>query len=150
MDTIPDWPAGRRRRWSWDDRGRGQAGAQRAALLVRQRAPGPFHVAVLLDNVPEFAFWLGAAALAGAVMVGANPTHRGADLARDLAHTECPAPGDRPSPSAPGGRARPRRRHRDRVGVATPGSLVDDSDRYRQTLGALPGARPPCPRAPRR
>jgi fatty-acyl-CoA synthase len=65
------------------------AAAQRASLLLARRAPGPFHVAVLLDNVPEFAFWLGASAVAGAVVVGANPTHRGPDLARDLAHTRC-------------------------------------------------------------
>ncbi|MGA2473121.1 MAG: AMP-binding protein, partial [Acidimicrobiales bacterium] len=36
-----------------------------------------------------FVFWLEAAALAGAVMVGANPTHRGDELVRDLTHTEC-------------------------------------------------------------
>ncbi|HXX89470.1 MAG TPA: long-chain-fatty-acid--CoA ligase [Acidimicrobiales bacterium] len=65
------------------------AGAARAAWLDELRAPGPFHVAVLLDNVPEFALWLGACAMAGAVVVGANPTHRGPDLARDLAHTRC-------------------------------------------------------------
>ncbi|MGP0032774.1 MAG: AMP-binding protein [Acidimicrobiales bacterium] len=63
--------------------------AQRAAWLRAHRAPGPFHVAVLLDNVPEFVYWLEATALAGAVLVGANPTHRGDELARDLAHTEC-------------------------------------------------------------
>ena len=43
----------------------------------------------MLDNVPEFVFWLEAAALAGAVVVGANPTHRGDELVRDLSHTEC-------------------------------------------------------------
>ncbi len=63
--------------------------ATRAAWLRAQRTPGPFHVAVLLDNVPEFVFWLEAAALVGAVVVGANPTHRGDELARDLTHTEC-------------------------------------------------------------
>jgi fatty-acyl-CoA synthase len=63
--------------------------AQRAAWLAGRRGPGPFHVAVLLDNVPEYVFWLQAAALAGAVVVGGNPTHRGDELARDLAHTEC-------------------------------------------------------------
>jgi fatty-acyl-CoA synthase len=66
--------------------------AQRAAWLVAQRDPDPgrpFHVAVLLDNVPEFVFWLEGAALVGAVVVGANPTHRGDELARDLTHTEC-------------------------------------------------------------
>lgn len=63
--------------------------AQRAAWLVAQRSPGPFHVALLLDNVPEFVFWMEAAALVGAVLVGGNPTHRGDELARDLSHTEC-------------------------------------------------------------
>ena len=44
---------------------------------------------VLLDNVPEFAMWLGAGALAGAAIVGINPTRRGAELARDITHTQC-------------------------------------------------------------
>src|SRR5580704_9652123 len=63
--------------------------AARAAWLRATRQDGPFHVALMLDNVPEFVFWLEAAALAGAVVVGANPTHRGDELVRDLAHTEC-------------------------------------------------------------
>jgi fatty-acyl-CoA synthase len=63
--------------------------AARAAWLDDHRRPGPFHVAVLLDNVAEHVLWLEAAALAGAVVVGANPTHRGDELARDLTHTEC-------------------------------------------------------------
>jgi len=73
--------------WSWAEVV--AAGAARAGLLAERLEGGPPHVAVLLDNVPEFVFWLGAAALAGAVVVGANPTHRGPDLARDLAHTDC-------------------------------------------------------------
>jgi fatty-acyl-CoA synthase len=63
--------------------------AQRADWLQAGRVDGPFHVAVMLDNVPEFVFWLEAAALVGAVVVGANPTHRGDELVRDLTHTEC-------------------------------------------------------------
>ena len=64
--------------------------AQRAAwLLERRPADAPFHVGVLLDNVPEFWMLLGAAALSGATLVGINPTRRGADLARDLEHTDC-------------------------------------------------------------
>ena len=63
--------------------------AVRAAWLRANRHDGPFHVAVMLDNVPEFVYWLEAAALAGAVVVGANPTHRGDELVRDLDHTEC-------------------------------------------------------------
>ncbi|HVT42012.1 MAG TPA: AMP-binding protein [Acidimicrobiales bacterium] len=63
--------------------------AARADWLRSRRTDGPFHVAVLLDNVPEFVFWLQAAGLCGAVVVGANPTHRGDELVRDLTHTEC-------------------------------------------------------------
>jgi len=63
--------------------------AARAAWLADRRRPGPFHVAVLLDNEAEYIFWLAATALAGAVMVGGNTTHRGDELARDLTHTEC-------------------------------------------------------------
>ncbi len=71
------------------------AAAARGAWLRAERGRRhgqgavPFHVAVLLDNVPEFVFWLEAAALVGAVVVGANPTHRGDELVRDLTHTEC-------------------------------------------------------------
>jgi acyl-CoA synthetase (AMP-forming)/AMP-acid ligase II len=75
------------RSWSYADYV--TACAERAALLEELRRPGPFHVGVLLDNVPEFAMWLGAAAVAGAVVVGINPTRRGAELARDITHTEC-------------------------------------------------------------
>jgi len=65
------------------------AQAQRAAVMASLQQPGPFHVALLLDNVPEFVFWMGGAALAGAVFVGGNPTHRGDELARDFSHTQC-------------------------------------------------------------
>ncbi|MEV7419154.1 AMP-binding protein [Streptomyces sp. NPDC089919] len=66
------------------------AAAARAALLVDllPRGAEP-HVGVLLDNTPEFPLWLGAAALAGAAVAGINPTRRGAELARDILHTEC-------------------------------------------------------------
>jgi fatty-acyl-CoA synthase len=63
---------------------------RRAELLVDRRpADRPFHVGVLLDNVPEFWMMLGAATLAGATVVGINPTRRGAELARDIEHTDC-------------------------------------------------------------
>ncbi|QDX81243.1 hypothetical protein B9N43_08315 [Denitratisoma sp. DHT3] len=63
--------------------------AARAHYLLAHRAPGPFHVGLLLDNVPEYAFWVGACALAGATFVALNSTRKGADLARDIGHTEC-------------------------------------------------------------
>jgi len=63
--------------------------AARARMLAPLRRPGPFHVGVLLENVPEYLFLLGGAALAGATVVGINPTRRGAELGRDVRHTDC-------------------------------------------------------------
>jgi fatty-acyl-CoA synthase len=63
--------------------------AERASLLLELRRPGPLHVGVLLDNVPEYPIWLGAAAVTGAAIIGINPTRRGAELARDIRHTDC-------------------------------------------------------------
>jgi fatty-acyl-CoA synthase len=63
--------------------------ATRAALLCEARREGPFHVGVLLENVPEYLYWIGGAALAGAAVVGINPTRRGAELAHDVRHTDC-------------------------------------------------------------
>jgi fatty-acyl-CoA synthase len=73
--------------WSW--RQYVAECAARADLLAELRRDGPLHVGVLLDNVPEFPMWLGACALAGATLVGINPTRRGEELARDVRHTEC-------------------------------------------------------------
>jgi fatty-acyl-CoA synthase len=75
------------RRWSY--REYVAACFERAHLLLERRREGPFHVGVLLENVPEFSMLLGAAALAGATIVGINPTRRGAELARDIAHADC-------------------------------------------------------------
>ncbi|MGW0754039.1 AMP-binding protein [Streptomyces sp. NPDC002587] len=67
-----------------------QEAAARAALLVDLMPPGGEpHLGLLLDNTPEFPFWLGAAALAGAAVAGINPTRRGPELARDILHTDC-------------------------------------------------------------
>jgi fatty-acyl-CoA synthase len=73
--------------WSW--RQVVSAGAVRASLLRSMGGAGPPHVGVLLGNVPEYLFWLGAAALAGAVVVGINPTRRGDELAGDILRTDC-------------------------------------------------------------
>jgi fatty-acyl-CoA synthase len=83
------------RSWSW--REVVAESAARASLitsLATEDAPdgppgGPLNIGVLLGNVPEYVFWLGAAALAGAVVVGVNPTRRGAALAGDLVRTDC-------------------------------------------------------------
>jgi fatty-acyl-CoA synthase len=64
-------------------------GRRRAVLALALRRGGPFHIGVLLDNTPEYLFWLVASALAGAVAVGINPTRRGAELASDIRHVDC-------------------------------------------------------------
>ena len=62
--------------------------AARAALFEALGVRGR-HVGVLLENVPEYVFLLGAAALSGTVIVGINPTRRGDELAGDVRHTDC-------------------------------------------------------------
>jgi fatty-acyl-CoA synthase len=78
----------RERTWTWDEVVR--ESAARAELARTLRADGhPFHIGVLLDNVPEYLFWLGGAALAGATVVGINPTRRGSYLEQEVRHTDC-------------------------------------------------------------
>jgi len=63
--------------------------AARAAVLTSLGDGSALHVGVLLENVPEYVFVLGGAALSGSVVVGINPTRRGDELARDIRHTDC-------------------------------------------------------------
>ncbi|MGE5287508.1 MAG: AMP-binding protein [Micromonosporaceae bacterium] len=48
-----------------------------------------WHIGILLDNTPEYVFWILAATLSGNVVVGINPTRRGSELAADIRHTDC-------------------------------------------------------------
>jgi fatty-acyl-CoA synthase len=73
--------------WTW--RELVAEAAVRAAWLAAGPPLEPPHVAILLGNVPEFLHWLGAAALAGATVVGVNSTRRGEALAGDLRRTDC-------------------------------------------------------------
>ena len=73
--------------WSWRQVVAESAG--RATLATELRRDGPFHVGILLENGPEYLFWLGGAALSGATVVGINPTRRGSELAHDIRHTDC-------------------------------------------------------------
>jgi fatty-acyl-CoA synthase len=63
---------------------------RRAALWdhFRDRAKAP-HIGVLLDNTPDYLFWLGAAAISRSVIVGINATYRGGELARLIDHADC-------------------------------------------------------------
>lgn len=75
------------REWSW--REVVSASAARASWIHAAAGPRPIHLGVLLGNVPEYLFWLGAAALGGDVVVGINPTRRGEALAGDIKRTDC-------------------------------------------------------------
>ncbi|WP_163687802.1 long-chain-fatty-acid--CoA ligase FadD17 [Mycolicibacterium litorale] len=72
----------------WRDHIRSAASVA-AALRARLSPDEPPHVGVLLGNTPFFSSVLVAAALAGLVPVGLNPTRRGAALARDIARADC-------------------------------------------------------------
>ena len=69
--------------------GRGRGGGPRRAWPGRSSATGQPHIGVLLPNGPEYLFWLNGAALAGAAIVGINPTRRGEALAADIRATDC-------------------------------------------------------------
>ncbi len=58
-------------------------------MLASRRPDRPLHVAILLDNIPEYLFAFGGAALAGGAVVGVNHTRRGEHLAHDVHHTHC-------------------------------------------------------------
>jgi fatty-acyl-CoA synthase len=75
--------------WTWAEH-TAEASA-RAAWYSDWRAgrDGPPHIGMLLDNVPEYSFWLAAAALGRFVLVGLNATRRGAELAADVTGTSC-------------------------------------------------------------
>ncbi|MEU8706906.1 AMP-binding protein [Streptomyces sp. NPDC048565] len=77
----------RERSWTWGEVV--EESSARAAWAEKLRTDGPFHIGVLLDNEPEYVFWLGAAALAGAAVVGINPTRTGPELEREVRHTDC-------------------------------------------------------------
>jgi fatty-acyl-CoA synthase len=64
--------------------------AERFAEMYRARLDPdrPLHVAVLLDNTPDYAFALCGAGLVGVVVVGLNHTRRDEHLARDISHTD--------------------------------------------------------------
>lgn len=76
------------RTWTWAEVV--HESAIRAAIIDEHRDESrPPHIGVLLENVPEYLFWIGGAAMVGACVVGINPTRRGAELERDIRHTDC-------------------------------------------------------------
>lgn len=87
-----DRPALRYEDRTWSYRELVCEGWRRAALFAELRDPSrPPHVGVLLDNVPDYLFWLAAGALSKTVVVGINSTYRGEQLAQLVDHTDCQA-----------------------------------------------------------
>ncbi|MCU1590635.1 MAG: acyl-CoA synthetase [Frankiales bacterium] len=76
------------RAWSWAEH-TAEAAARAAWYAGQRTGEGPPHVGVLLENVPEFSFWLAAAALGRFVVVGLNTARRGDELASDVRGTTC-------------------------------------------------------------
>lgn len=90
LDRVGDQRPGlrtRERDWTWDEVVR--ESAARASYMSTLPNLEPPHIGVLLDNVPDFVFWLGAAALSGATLVGLNPTRGAEGLAADIRHADC-------------------------------------------------------------
>lgn len=77
------------RSWTWDEVVR-ESATRAAALsaLVPKPDGRQVHVGVLLENVPDFVFWIGAGALAGAVVVGINSSRSGPEIAQDVRHAD--------------------------------------------------------------
>jgi fatty-acyl-CoA synthase len=77
---------------TWSFRQVVDEGRRRAALLGELLDPDrPPNVGILLDNAPDYVFWLAAAALSGSVLVGINSTYRGEQLVQLIEHTDCQA-----------------------------------------------------------
>ena len=75
------------RSWTWAEV---VAASERVgAWLADLPGDGPFHVGVLMENSPAHLFTIFGAARVGAAVVGLNTTRRGAELVRDITHTDC-------------------------------------------------------------
>ena len=79
------------RRWTLPRAGRRRAGGGPRCFAELRDPDRPPHIGVLLDNVPDYLFWLVAGALSGTVVVGINSTYRGEQLAQLIDHTDCQA-----------------------------------------------------------
>ena len=110
---------------------------RRGALLRHLRRDGPFHVGILLENTDEYLFLLAGAALVGAVVVGINPTRRGAELAADIKKTDCQL-------LVTDSRQLPLVADLD-LGIDSERLLTVDSARYRTLLEDLPVGGPSSP-----
>ena len=74
--------------WTWAELV--QEAADRAAFLASLRKPAgrQLHIGLLLDNVPDYVHWAGAAGLGGAVVVGINSSRSASEIAVDVRHAD--------------------------------------------------------------
>ncbi|MCK9897775.1 AMP-binding protein [Frankia sp. AgB32] len=119
----------------WTYRELVEQACRRAALFEEVRDPArPPHIGVLLDNVPDYVFWLAAAALSGSVVVGINATYRGDQLGQLIRHSDCQllvtASGYQELLAGAGS------------GLADDRTLVVDSPQYADRLAGCPTALP--------
>ena len=111
----------------WTYRQLVEEAARRAALFdALQDHDRPPHIGVLLDNVPDYLFWLAAAAVSGTVVVGINSTYRGDQLGQLIRHTECQLLVTSSTQFAPSGRGA--------HGVAPDRYLLVDEDHHKAAL----------------
>jgi len=76
------------RTWTWAEH-TAEAAARASWYGERRPLGAPPHIGVLLENVPEYSFWLAAAAVGRFVLVGLNSTRQGESLAADVRATRC-------------------------------------------------------------
>ena len=112
LDRLGDQHPGLRTRtrdWTWDQVVRESAARGALAIDLRRKhfPDKPPHIGVLLDNVEDFVFWLGGAALAGAV-IASHHIHREADDAQRLRRRVLSQVQRIPLAAAPGQTARRR------------------------------------------
>ena len=77
------------RQWTWAEVV--EESATRAAALaatVPTPADRQVHVGVLLENVPDFVFWIAGGALANAVVIGINASRSAPEIAQDVKHAD--------------------------------------------------------------
>ncbi len=74
--------------WTWREVIR-EAATRSGALSEVRPDDAPWHIGVLMENVPEYLFLIAGAALCGATVVGINPTRRGDELAGDIRGADC-------------------------------------------------------------
>ena len=116
--------------WSYAELAR--EAASRVSLLSSVPGVDPPHIGVLLDTVPEFVFWLAAAAVSRSVVVGINSTRRGPELANDVRTTDCRwLVTDSDHQGLLAGLD---------LGITSNQTLVVDSDSYAERLGEYSGA----------